>query len=207
MFGRLVRIIMALAAAVTAAMLFVILAGLGEPTLRDLAARLALSVLDAMVGESLATGDVGGSVAALAGLYTLAVGMLAGPPLAVAVVGEACGWRMIRRSGNHFVEKIMRRFIRLDASSDPSGSDDALALVCLVCRRDGGLDRGRAMARAQPVAIGQRSRVPADAVAVPHRRGVGFRLLGAGRPAGRQVQRDCVARILMAKAPNMVAKL
>jgi hypothetical protein len=93
MFGRLVRIIMALAAAVTAAMLFVIPAGLGEPTLRDLAARLALSVLDAMVGESLATGDVGGSVAALAGLYTLAVGMLAGPPVAVAVVGDACGWR------------------------------------------------------------------------------------------------------------------
>jgi hypothetical protein len=93
MAGRLARIALSLAAALVAAMLFVTLAGLGEPALRHLATRLAVALLNAFVGESLATGDVSGSLAAAAGLYMLAVGVLAGPPMAAALVGEACGWR------------------------------------------------------------------------------------------------------------------
>ncbi|CAH1678950.1 MFS domain-containing protein [Hyphomicrobiales bacterium] len=94
LLARLILVPLGIGCAVTAGLLFLMLAATFQPALAQLFAGLSLAGLLAFFDALTATGDAEAAPrGALLALWMLTVGVVALPPAVIALVGEFAGWR------------------------------------------------------------------------------------------------------------------
>ncbi|MBS7696827.1 MULTISPECIES: hypothetical protein [unclassified Chelatococcus] len=93
LLARFILVPLGIGCAVTAGLIFLMLAATFQPALAQLFAGLSLAGLLAFFDALTMTGDAEAPRGALLALWMLTVGFVALPPAVIAFVGEFAGWR------------------------------------------------------------------------------------------------------------------